>query len=303
MKFNNTLLIASAIILPALTSSCSSGSAEKLETFDDSLSYAYAEMQALNLWDREVISLPRDQVLDAAARQAIADAVEAVLLSDAEAEISDSKILGIAAGKDIARNLDFFQSAGIGVNRKLFVQNYSDVFSSRQLPDSSEMLYRQGIYDNMMSRFNNIILRHLRQNRRQREADNRRVALKNEQAARDFVAQLQSSDPAIEWLDSGIGIKTVTPGTGTLVRPNQNIEVIFAMTSIDGADLGSSEGQPIEVNPSEVIDGLRLAFLQMSPSGTYRVYIPSKMAYGRQGADGIAPGQMLIFDIQLINAL
>lgn len=299
MKKIKILIWASVALLPALTSSCGSdeGNSAPL-TVDDSLSMAFGTAQAMNQWDL-LLSSSRSAQSSAQARAEMAQAISDVLLSQ---DVDSAMIQGLTTGVAIADNLDFYQQAGIGVNRQKFVESYFRVYNSSAL-DSLEMVRYQDTYDGMMSRFNNIILKHLRQKRQRESADNRTIALKNEQAANLFVAKLKKTQPDIVWDENGIGIKTLVAGSGAKPRKNQSVDLVFEMRGIDGSDKGSSEGEAYTIDPADLIDGLRMALLDMQPGGEYDVYVPSRMAYGRRGAEGIAPGEMLVVHIKLIKAL
>ena len=75
---------------------------------------------------------------------------------------------------------------------------------------------------------------------------------------------------------------------------------------IDGTVFDSSEerGTPATFGVTQVIPGWVEA-LQMMPAGSrWRLYIPSDLAYGANGAGGvIGPHQTLIFDVALLEVV
>lgn len=73
---------------------------------------------------------------------------------------------------------------------------------------------------------------------------------------------------------------------------------------IDGTVFDSSEerGEPATFGVTQVIPGWVEALQMMKAGSTWRLYIPSALAYGPQGAGGaIGPNQTLIFDVTLLS--
>lgn len=294
------MIWASAILLPALTSSCGSdetGSSSVPLSEGDSLSIAYGGAQAMEQWWNIISKTSKPSLDNPQARADMAQAIKDVLLMEG---LDSATIKGLSAGASIADNLDFLNTAGIAVNRKTFLDSYNRVFSSEAL-DSIERVGYQATYDDMMSGFNNLILKQLRQ----LKTEEKRIQLKkNEQNAKDVMQKLKSQDASILWDEHGIGIKTYVAGSGKHPQPGQSVEIIYDLKGVDGTLKKSTEGASMVINPTYVVDGLSLAFLKMQPGGEYEVYVPSSKAYGRMGyGDEVEPGEMLVFHVKFIKAL
>ena len=115
-----------------------------------------------------------------------------------------------------------------------------------------------------------------------------------ENAKRDGVTVLPSG---LQYIESQAGKgKSPTAGSTVLVH--------YHGTLIDGEEFDSSykRGQPARFSPSGVIPGFREALLNMKVGSKWRVFIPSDLGYGEQGAGGsIGPNQTLIFDLELLE--
>ena len=93
-------------------------------------------------------------------------------------------------------------------------------------------------------------------------------------------------------------------GTGPRPKATNTVRTHYHGTLINGKVFDSSvqRNEPVEFPVSGVIPGWTEA-LQLMPVGSkWRLFIPSKLAYGERGAgDAIGPNATLIFDVELLN--
>jgi FKBP-type peptidyl-prolyl cis-trans isomerase FkpA/FKBP-type peptidyl-prolyl cis-trans isomerase FklB len=105
-------------------------------------------------------------------------------------------------------------------------------------------------------------------------------------------------------LPDGLQYKIITAGKGNKPAATDTVVVDYAGRFIDGTEFDSSikHGSPATFPVNAVIPGWT-EVLQLMPVGsTWEVYIPSKLAYGDQGAPPIIePGKTLIFKIKLLD--
>ena len=103
---------------------------------------------------------------------------------------------------------------------------------------------------------------------------------------------------------SGLQYEVVTEGTGAQPAAGDMVTVHYTGRLIDGTVFDSSEerGEPATFGVTQVIPGWVEALQMMKVGSTWRLYIPSALAYGPQGAGGaIGPNQTLIFDVTLLG--
>ena len=104
--------------------------------------------------------------------------------------------------------------------------------------------------------------------------------------------------------ESGLQYKILTVGTGVIPTKDQEVEVHYRGTTIDGKEFDSSykRNKPAKFLPTRVIPGWTEA-LQLMPVGSkWELYIPSALAYGARGAGAnIGPNSTLIFEIELLS--
>lgn len=107
-------------------------------------------------------------------------------------------------------------------------------------------------------------------------------------------------------LPSGLQYEIITEGSGKLAKATDQVKCHYEGTLIDGTLFDSSvqRGEPAVFGVSQVIPGWVEA-LQLMPEGSkWKLYIPSELAYGAQGAgELIPPHSALVFEVELINVL
>ena len=129
-----------------------------------------------------------------------------------------------------------------------------------------------------------------------------KAAAKNIQLGADFLAEnIQKED--IASTDSGLQYKVLTKGDGTLhPTAKSKVKVHYHGTLISGDVFDSSvdRGKPISFGLNQVIKGWTEGVQLMVVGEKTRFYIASNLAYGKRSAGKIAPGSLLIFDVELL---
>ena len=119
-----------------------------------------------------------------------------------------------------------------------------------------------------------------------------------EQATPDYGQQIKDNKTlGREFLEKNAQIKPSATDTVT---------VHYTGTLIDGTVFDSSveRGEPASFPLDKVIPGWTEGLQLMSEGSKYRLFIPSELAYGSQGAgDQILPNSTLIFDVELIKVV
>lgn len=112
--------------------------------------------------------------------------------------------------------------------------------------------------------------------------------------------------PNVVTLPSGLQYEVITEGTGKKVQATDQVKCHYEGTLIDGTLFDSSikRGQPAVFGVNQVIPGWVEA-LQLMPEGSkWKLFIPSELAYGAQGAgEMIPPHSTLVFEVELIEVL
>ncbi len=110
--------------------------------------------------------------------------------------------------------------------------------------------------------------------------------------------------PEVKTTASGLQYEILTEGKGAVPKASDQVKVHYHGTLIDGTVFDSSvrRGQPATFGVTQVIQGWVEA-LQLMPVGAkWKLFIPSDLAYGAQGAgQHIGPHTTLIFEVELLD--
>lgn len=125
----------------------------------------------------------------------------------------------------------------------------------------------------------------------------------NIEEGQKFLEENSKKDGVIT-LDSGLQYEILTEGDGPKPTANDRVKCHYHGTLIDGNVFDSSveRGQPAVFGVTQVIRGWVEALQLMTVGSKWRLFIPSDLAYGAQGAgDMIGPNTALIFDVELLG--
>lgn len=186
-------------------------------------------------------------------------------------------------GRDMATNL---QKQGIDIEAEAFMQGMKEAIAGK--PSS---LSQAEVQQTMMA---------LQQGMNQKQ---NAKASQNKKAGEEFLAQNKNKE-GIKTLPSGLQYQVLQEGKGKTPSRADKVTTHYHGTLIDGTVFDSSyeRGQPATFPVNGVIAGWTQALQLMKEGAKWRLFIPSDLAYGTQGAgDDIGPDTTLIFDVELIS--
>lgn len=127
---------------------------------------------------------------------------------------------------------------------------------------------------------------------------------KNVKEGEAFLAE-NAKKPGVKTTASGLQYIVVKEGTGPSPKAEDVVKVQYRGTLINGTEFDSSyarNNQPVTFPVNRVIPGWSEGVQLMKVGGTSKFFIPSKLAYGENGAGGqIGPNATLIFDVELLS--
>ncbi len=105
-------------------------------------------------------------------------------------------------------------------------------------------------------------------------------------------------------LPSGLQYEVLQEGEGAKPKATDQVKCHYHGTLLSGEVFDSSvqRGQPATFGVNQVIKGWVEALQLMQVGSKWKLYIPSGLAYGAQGAgNSIEPNSTLIFDVELLG--
>lgn len=297
--------IHSLLLLAAASSVCScagNGDADpygcdtvKMLTYDDSLSYYWGRQLGLNtakgyadLDSIDAARISRDDFLTGVANALLAD-------------IEDSTFVqGMYTGVNIAGQLDFFESAGLSIDRRLAQSEFHRSLNL-QHSDTAEAALIEQSYSANMARAQARILARLKEQR----AIQRKMMLKirdeNAALSAEYLANLIASDTSVVTVDSTLSYKVVTTGSGNTPSENDIVTFRYTLSDINGNVIDSTQGEPTKGPVMKVkVGSLREGMLLM-PVGSHYIFYVSNNA-SRSVLSAVQPGKLIIADVELIDA-
>ena len=131
------------------------------------------------------------------------------------------------------------------------------------------------------------------------------IAEINRQEEIAFLAQ-NAARPGVYTTSSGLQYEIFAEGDGRQPESSDFVRVHYTGFLLDGTVFDSSyaRGEPEEFPLQGVIAGWSEGLQLMREGGKSRLFIPSKLAYGTQGAGNvIPPNSVLVFNVELLGIL
>ncbi|MCM1519105.1 MAG: FKBP-type peptidyl-prolyl cis-trans isomerase [Pseudoflavonifractor sp.] len=186
-----------------------------------------------------------------------------------------------------------FRSSGI---QKLDVHDFADGVAAVFSGETPKMTYDEAKEE--IRRFFTAM------EEKQREAA-AEMAKVNEEAGSAFLAE-NGKRSEVKTTASGLQYEIIEEGEGASPKAGDQVTVHYTGKLIDGTVFDSSveRGEPATFGVTQVIPGWVEALQMMKEGAKWRLFIPSQLAYGPNGAGNvIGPNATLIFDVELIKVI
>lgn len=273
-----SIVVVAALLLTTTLFSCN-GKSGKSSTAVDTLSVMLGEMYGYG------VSSNASQMDSNMNRESFLRGMEFIMNVDT----SDVAYMqGVGYAMNLQRMFTALSEQNmIDIDKAKFMLEFKKAFLSDSLMDATLL---QGEVMNLMQRIT----------KEAKEKDPKAIA--NRQAGEAFIAEAMKNDSTLKRTESGLVYKVVKEGNGKLFKTTDRIMAKYKGTHIDGKVFDETKDNAREMNPMGVIQGMKEAFLMMSPGAKYILYIPGDLAYGVEGRGAtIGPNETLVFELETIE--
>lgn len=198
--------------------------------------------------------------------------------------------LSYALGLSMGNN---FRASGIS---EINVQDFADGVAAVFYGSEPKMTYDEAKAE---------IQRYFTELQAKQEEAAKKAGAENAKAGEAFLME-NGKRVEVKTLPSGLQYEVIAEGEGESPKADDQVMVHYEGRLIDGTVFDSSidRGEPATFGVTQVIPGWVEALQLMKPGAKWRLFIPSALAYGPQGAGGIiGPNQTLIFDVELLKVI
>ena len=118
-----------------------------------------------------------------------------------------------------------------------------------------------------------------------------------------FFAKLKENK-AVQFTPSGLGYEVLKASTGSIAKVGQEVTFHYQLSALNGQVMESSAGrEPLKLvlQDGALIPGMVEALQKIPVGAKYKLYVPSQLAYGDQGGQGIPPAASLVFEVELLD--
>jgi FKBP-type peptidyl-prolyl cis-trans isomerase len=204
--------------------------------------------------------------------------------TDASAGWNNDQKASYLIGQQMGKRLKPFAA---DLDSKLIIQAIQDVFAGKEpaVPAAQEQKVMEAFQQGM-----------------QEKEAKRSEGRKGENAK---WLEENSKKEGIKATASGLQYQVLASGKGAQAAMGKTVTVHYTGTLLDGSVFDSSvaRGEPADfpLTPGGLIQGWLEAIPMMKEGDKWKLFIPSDLAYGEQGNQGIAPNSVLIFEVELIK--
>lgn len=119
-------------------------------------------------------------------------------------------------------------------------------------------------------------------------------------AAEDFL-KVNATRSYVNTTKSGLQYEIVKKGSGPVPSIDDSVLVDYSITLLNGvvADSSYDRGEPVVLEISKMMKGVKEGLMLMSVGSKYRFWIHPSLAYGENGISIIGPNELIIFEVEL----
>lgn len=291
------ILACTAVAMGLGMISCSGSSTGEPKNYEDSLSYYMGKTQgAYFAKNVDQIPEPDKSKFD---KESFLRGLKTILEADT-AEVG--YLYGVSVGLNMMNQLTMMSRSDVNVNRDMVYNQFAAAFKLDSVSET-EMEELNTTLNALMNQAHQKMMAKQQEQQQAAMKELQEKADKNKADGAAFVEKAKADDNTIKTTESGLSYKVEKEGTGAKAVDGDKVKVIYTGKLIDGTVFDTSDGQPVEFSPNQVIPGFAEGLKMMNKGAKYTLYIPGEIAYGMQGTpDGkIPPMSTLVFEVEVVD--
>ncbi len=196
--------------------------------------------------------------------------------------------IGLSMGRYISNTLARQQELGVSLDNAVILRGVQDGLAKQAKMSDEELEKALKAYDKKIN-----------------EAAAKKAeddAKGNLEKGKKFLEENAKKD-GVKVTKSGLQYQVITEGKGDKPKASDVVKVHYTGTLIDGTKFDSSldRKEPAEFPLDHVIPGWTEGVQLMTVGSKYKLFLPSELAYGEQGAGSIPPNSVLVFEVELLD--
>lgn len=189
--------------------------------------------------------------------------------------------MGHSIGTELYKKL---HTSALHISMSSFIEGF------RQAASGGDSLYQADRLAEDFSHFQQVM-----------EQDKKTVHQKNTLVGKSFLSQNLASK-SVTALPSGLQYKILTAGNGDIADLKSQVTMHYEGRLINGDIFDSSyDGSPVSFFPNDVMPAWKEALLSMPVGSTWELYVPYELTNPDMTRQGILPGQLSIFRVELLD--
>lgn len=211
---------------------------------------------------------------------------------------SEAQVQGAMSAMRLIQGQQNIESEGIVLSRDAMAEGFRKAFTMDSITYSEINQYGSQLTEYYQS------ARDAAREARLAELEQSPESQQQVRVANEYINRVKSEDPEIQTSSTGLSYKIVEAGDQA-VKPSEGstVRVRYTGRHINGTEFDSSSDEGATFNLRGTVPGFSEGIRLLGKGGKATLYIPGRLAYGPEGneAGGIAPSEMLVFDVELLD--
>jgi len=215
------------------------------------------------------------------------EATVPALVLDAEIQ-KQAYGLGASIGMYTQRNIEEQTKMGLSLDQEIIIRGFTDSIAGKSIIEKEEI---------------QTLMMNLEQTMKAKQQEAAKISSEKAIAEGAIFLAENAKKEGVKVTESGLQYLVLTEGKGDKPAATDKVKVHYRGTFLNGEEFDSSykRNEPIVFGLNRVIRGWTEGVQLMSVGAKYKFTIPSDLAYGPNGNQGIPGNSVLEFEVELLE--